>query len=173
MRPSRDQTGIDLAAVWARRGTCPRRRVGCVLFDADGYQLADGYNGVAAGLPHCTDHPCPGAGLLSGSGLDRCEAIHAEAAALLRCPDVRLIHTCYVTASPCVHCVKLLLGTTCRRIVFVEEYPHPEAERLWARAGREWVRFGAPVEVCDRPNCLAPQRNPMACADRRCYERKT
>ena len=61
-RPSRDATGIALAKVWATRGTCARRRVGAVLFDADGYQLAAGYNGPAAGEPHCTERPCPGAG---------------------------------------------------------------------------------------------------------------
>jgi dCMP deaminase len=140
VRPARDDTGIELASVWAERGTCARRRVGCVLFDADGYQLASGYNGPHAGAAHCTEHPCRGAGLPSGTGLDECEALHAEWNALARCADVRAIHTCYVTASPCVTCVKMLLGTGCRRIVFVEEYPHLEAKTRWLQAGREWVQ---------------------------------
>lgn len=141
MRITRDELGLELAAVWAKRGTCARRRVGCVLVDADGYQLSAGYNGPASGEAHCTEHPCPGAGLPSGTGLDKCEAIHAEANALLRCPDVRLIHTAYVTASPCVHCVKLLMNTGCRLIVFSERYAHDDTARtLWTKnAEREWI----------------------------------
>lgn len=141
VRPTRDETGLALARIWAERGTCARRQVGCVLFDADGYQLASGYNGPEAGAPHCIDEPCPGVAYRSGAGLDECVAIHAEQNALMSCADVRLIHTCYVTVSPCVACVKLLLGTGCRRIVFGEEYPHPEACRRWLAAGREWVQL--------------------------------
>lgn len=140
-RPSRDETGIALARVWAQRGTCVRRQVGCVLFDADGYQLSAGYNGPAAGEPHCVDHPCPGADFASGTGLDECVALHAEWGAIARCADIRRIHTCYVTSSPCVTCVKMLLGTGCQRIVFVELYPHPEAERMWVNNGRVWVQL--------------------------------
>lgn len=43
-------------ALWtAQRATCLRRRVGAVLLDAKGFVLATGYNGVAAGLPHCNE----------------------------------------------------------------------------------------------------------------------
>lgn len=140
-RPTRDETGLELAAVWAKRGTCARRKVGCVLFDADGYELSTGYNGPASGEPHCIDEPCRGVAFAPGEGLDECEALHAEWGAIARCPDIRRIHTCYVTASPCVTCVKMLLGTGCRRIVFVDEYPQPRARSLWERAGREWTKF--------------------------------
>lgn len=143
LRPNRDETGLELAAVWAKRGTCRRRKVGCVLFDADGYQLSAGYNGPASGEPHCVDFPCPGANLPSGSGLDECLALHAELNALSRCADVRLIDTCYVTCSPCVTCVRYLLNTACRRIVFEEEYPHPAARDRWLAAGRVWIQLAA------------------------------
>lgn len=83
-------------------------------------------------------HACPGANSPSGTNLDGCEAIHAEQNALLQCKDVHEIHTCAVTASPCITCVKLLLNTTCERIIFLEEYPHAAARELWERAGRSW-----------------------------------
>jgi hypothetical protein len=35
----------------------------------------------------------------------------------------------------------MLLGTGCKRIVFSEEYPHPEARDMWVESGREWVRI--------------------------------
>jgi dCMP deaminase len=133
-RLERDELGLRLALLWAERGTCARRKVGCVLFDVDGYQLSSGYNGPAAGQPHCIDSPCPGVDLPSGTGLSKCEAVHAEANALLRCGDPRRIHVCFVTASPCVDCVKLLLNTSCQRIVFVERYAHDaEAQALWTK----------------------------------------
>lgn len=156
MRPTRDETGLALAHVWAQRATCARRKVGCVLFDADGYQLSAGYNGPAAGEPHCVDHPCPGAGLPSGTGLDECEALHAEWNAVARCADVRLIHTCYVTSSPCVACAKILLGTGCRRVVFAEAYPQPRAELIWRNAGREWVQLPT-FEGSWQPMVTAPK----------------
>lgn len=169
MRPSKDQWGLELAKVVASRATCLRRQVGCVLVDARGRVLATGYNGVAAGQPHCNErvaqgmmisgvlnpqdlsnvvalvdypHACPGAQSPSGTNLDGCEAIHAEQNALLQCRDVDAIDACYCTASPCITCVKLLLNTSCSRIVFLEAYPHKAAEALWAKAGRAWQLLG-------------------------------
>lgn len=136
-RISRDDLGLRLAKTWALRSTCTRRAVGCVLVDVDGWPVGQGYNGPASKQPHCIDKPCRGAGLAPGTGLEACEAIHAEANALLRCSDVRAIHTAYVTHSPCLHCVKLLMNTGCKRIVFLERYAHDEdAQRLWIASGQ-------------------------------------
>lgn len=130
---------MDIALVTRRRATCARRQVGCVLLNERGHILATGYNGVAAGQPHCTDQNCPGAGLPSGQGLESCQAIHAEQNALLQCPDVYKIHTAIVTTAPCVTCTKLLLNTSCQRIVYFEDYPQAEAaKKLWVSAGRLW-----------------------------------
>ncbi len=152
MRPTRDQWALEVARVTAKRSTCLRRNVGCVLLDAKGHVLSTGYNGVASGLPHCNEpaswvgevkYPfaCEGAASPSGTNLDGCQAIHAEQNALLQCRDPYAIDTCYVTTSPCMTCVKLLLNTSCRRIVFSEAYPHKEAGELWTRAGRLWDHF--------------------------------
>lgn len=141
-RITRDQWGIQLAYVTSLRGTCARRKVGCVLMDSNGLVLSTGYNGVCRGAAHCIETPCPGANLPSGEGLDKCEAIHAEQNALLQCSNVRRIHTCYVTTSPCIHCVKLLLNTSCQRIVAATPYPHGEAVNMWMRDGRELIYLG-------------------------------
>jgi dCMP deaminase len=145
-RPSKDETFLEIARALARRSTCQRRAVGCVLVDARGQVLATGYNGVARGLPHCAHEEggvarvCSGAGLPSGVGLDACEAVHAEQNALLQCPDVFAVHTAYVTTAPCVTCAKLFLNTGCRRVVYRDAYPQLEAARdLLARAGIELV----------------------------------
>lgn len=173
MRITRDEWAMQLALTTAQRSTCCRRMVGAVLLNHAGHVLATGYNGVAAGLPHCNElgvkdtgrqffgkeqklleldpkdprsypNACSGAFSASGTNLDGCEAIHAEQNALLQCKDVREIHTCYCTASPCVTCTKLLLNTGCMRIVFIEEYPHPAARDLWVRAGRHWQQMLEP-----------------------------
>lgn len=87
-------------------------------------------------------HSCAGATLPSGQGLDNCQAIHAEQNALLQCRDVMTIHTCYVTTSPCLTCVKLLMNTSCKRIVFSEPYAHKDAALLWAKVpGGEWIEL--------------------------------
>ncbi len=137
-RISADEYFLEMAQLVAGRATCSRRKVGCVLVNERKHVIATGYNGNAAGQPHCIDHACPGAGLPSGTGLELCEAIHAEANALLQCRNVYEIDTAYVTASPCMHCVKLLLNTSCKRIIFIEEYSHPEAKNYWLKAGRLW-----------------------------------
>lgn len=153
MRLSRDEWALKLALLTAQRTTCCRRAVGCVLLNTRGHVLSTGYNGVAAGLPHCNDvdaayylsggrpHACSGWNAPSGMNLDGCQAIHAEQNALLQCRDVYAIHTAYVTASPCMTCVKLLLNTSCERIVYVEEYPHSAARDLWTGAGRSWEQL--------------------------------
>lgn len=54
-RISRDDWAMELALTTAKRSTCCRRQVGCVLLNSRGHVLSTGYNGVAAGLPHCNE----------------------------------------------------------------------------------------------------------------------
>ncbi len=141
MRPTRNEWFLDMAALVARRSTCARRSVGCVLVDVRGHVLSTGYNGRPQGFAHCNDGSlCPGVGAPTGSDLDLCEAVHAEQNALLQCPDVERIEVCYVTVSPCLTCVKLLLNTSCQRLVAAAPYAHEAAAReLWERGGRRWM----------------------------------
>lgn len=142
MRESRDTYFSKIALLVATRATCLRRKVGCVLVSSRGHVLATGYNGVPRGFPHCTDSPCGGHLAGSGGALDLCLATHAEQNALLQCRDIEAIDTCYTTTSPCIHCIKLLLNTGCRRIVFIEEYPHNKSQDLWqaAHPGNVWLK---------------------------------
>lgn len=137
MRIDRDTYFLEMAKLVAKRGTCARRQVGCVLVSGRHHVLATGYNGGAAGMSHCIEEPCPGAEKPSGSFLNECEAIHAEQNALLQCRDVYEIKTCYCTTAPCITCTKLLLNTSCTRIIFLEDYPS-SGQELWKKAGRYW-----------------------------------
>jgi dCMP deaminase len=145
-RISKDQLYLQIAELIATRGTCARRQVGCVLVDKHGRILSTGYNGVASGQPHCSDpaHRCSGARSPSGTDLALCQAIHAEQNAILYLSDPFSVDTAYLTDTPCESCIKLLLGTSCRRIVANRKYPHPEAINLWLNTGRElWIVDGS------------------------------
>lgn len=156
-RPTLDQYLMGVARLAATRTTCIRRGVGCVLANKRGHILAVGYNGVASGLPHCNEEhelkpyhegpsnrhlmperPYACSGYQLPPGQDSCEAVHAEQNALLQCRDPWEVETAYVTLSPCKACLKLLLNTGCKRIVFLEEHVDPLPKELWLKAGRVW-----------------------------------
>jgi dCMP deaminase len=147
-----DEYFIKMARLVSLRGACVRRQVGCILTNNLNHVLATGYNGRARGVNNCLEEPCIGAEMDSGMGLERCEAIHAEANALLQCKDVEKIKTAYCTTAPCIHCVKLLMNTSCTRIVFQDGYPHAkESERLWTSMPWHavWEQFPDQMEIFD------------------------
>lgn len=149
-RPTVDQTYMEIALIVSARSTCVRRKVGCVLVDEHNRILSTGYNGVASGHMHCIDSPCPGAKLSSGTGLDKCEALHAEQNAVLLLSDPYKVAIAYVTAFPCTSCMKLLLGTSCRRIVHLEEYAGAGDGLLWWQdRGRAVAQFHLPGKRVD------------------------
>ena len=120
----------------ADRSTCNRAKVGAV-FVRDKNILATGYNGAPAGLPHCLDVGC----LIyesrtpSGEIEENCfRCIHAEINAIaqaakngasIRDADI------YITHTPCIHCLKVLINTGIRRVFYEHEYKvHTLAELL-------------------------------------------
>lgn len=135
---------MAVARETAKNATCARRSVGCVLVNERNQILATGFNGPPRGLPHCTvESPCDRRALAAGTGLglDLCQAVHAEQNALLQCRDVEAIASCVCTTLPCLTCVKLLMNTSCRRIVFDDDYPaHRVAvTELWLASGRHLI----------------------------------
>lgn len=138
MRPDNDNFFIDIAKAVSKRATCGRRKVGAVLTDKNHQILATGYNSVAIGLPHCPDEQdCGGANQKSGNS-SKCIARHAEDVALMKCSDIYSIDTIYITTQPCSSCVRRLLDTACKTIVFKNDYPDADALVSWSDAGRTW-----------------------------------
>lgn len=134
----KDQVFLRMARELSELGTCARRKVGTIFVDSRHHILTSGYNGPAPGEPHCIDEPCPGAGCASGTGLDLCEAIHAEQNAIKELTKPDEVDTVYSTTSPCIHCVKMIAGTSAKRIVFAEAYPHSAAKDYWEKRGGIW-----------------------------------
>ena len=171
MRPTRDEWAMSVAMVTSKRATCKRRQVGCVILNERGHIISTGYNGVATGQPHCNEqtgfnfvygngidkskpltgqntgiigvygNACAGADSPSGTNLDACQAIHAEQNALLQCRNVFEIDTLYCTSEPCITCTKLLMNTSCRRVVFMTPYQHKASKVLWEKSGRIWEQI--------------------------------
>tara|TARA_Y100000310_G_scaffold6620_1_gene7429 strand:+ start:29 stop:478 length:450 start_codon:yes stop_codon:yes gene_type:complete len=122
-----DSYCLELAELVAKRATCQRRAVGCVLVDSQNHIVATGYNGVPINFLHCTDEPCAGVDYPSGEGLDECIAVHAEINALLQLrSDDNL--TCYLTTTPCVQCAKAICNSKIKRIVARTWYLQEKAE---------------------------------------------
>jgi len=128
----------SIALLAAKRSTCSRRQVGCVLVDESNHVLSTGYNGVPKNMSHCIDIPCKGANAKSGTELESCNAIHAEINAIAHCTNPKLIHSAYISVSPCIHCLKALLATPCQNLYFAEKYSHWEALELWILDGRNF-----------------------------------
>lgn len=155
-----DEYFLNISKAVSLRSTCIRRNVGCVITSKRNHILATGYNGVAPNQLHCNHesviqhvslevehvhhNACEGANSKSGENLDKCEAIHAEQNALLQCSNVWDTHTIYITTSPCMHCLKMIMRTTIKRIVFDEIYAkdYDKIRSMWLRIeGNQWINL--------------------------------
>ena len=129
-----DNYFLEIATIVAKRSTCLRRSVGCVLVDTQNHIVATGYNGVPKSFDHCLDSPCKGAFSESGTDLDLCRAIHAEVNAFLQLRSDDDL-TAYVTVTPCFSCAKMFANSYVKRIVAKELYVHEQALHLLWEAG--------------------------------------
>jgi dCMP deaminase len=111
----------------AERSTCLRAKVGAVIVRERSI-LATGYNGSPAGLPHCTDVGC----LIyesrtpDGDLEQNCyRTIHAEMNAITQAAkNGSAINDAdiYVTHTPCIHCMKVLINTGVRTVYYDRPY---------------------------------------------------
>lgn len=133
MRPTRDETAMEIAHVIAKQGTCDRLQVGAVIH-RQGRIVATGYNGVPSGLPHC-DHAHEQIEVGSDRG---CQiAVHAESNAIAFAAKHGLaIGGCDMTVThmPCVDCAKLIINAGISSVVFEHPYRKTEGIELLTRA---------------------------------------
>lgn len=119
-RPDWTNYFIELASVVAKRSTCNRKKVGCVL-TRDNRILATGYAGSIRGQPHCTDVGCDIDPTTSGC----VRSVHAEMNALAQAASHGVSTngaTAYITMSPCLWCFKTLVNSGIARFVYAEQY---------------------------------------------------
>ena len=143
-RKSWDAYFMELAKQVASRSTCTRRRVGAVATNKHHRILGTGYNGAPSGLKHCTKESCIRELLMipSGTQLDLCKAIHAEANIVLQLGERLTDATLYCTTQPCTSCLKLLMGAGIHRLVWEEFYPDKYSHALMFEYGIPFIRNG-------------------------------
>lgn len=111
----------------AERSTCNRAKVGAVIV-RDKNILATGYNGAPAGMPHCIDVGC----LIyqsktpDGDTEENCfRTIHAEINAIAQAAkngSTIKDASIYITHTPCIHCLKVLVNTGIKNIYYEKPY---------------------------------------------------
>ena len=113
---------MEIATVVATRSTCDRRHVGAVIV-RDKTILSTGYNGAPAGFPECDG---VGHQLVDVGGRPSCiRTAHAEANAIAQAARNGVAvegATVYTTSSPCYECMKLIVNSGIKHVVFGEEY---------------------------------------------------
>jgi len=146
MRQTWDEYFMTIAHQVATRSTCLRRQVGAVAVSASRRILGTGYNGALPGVRHCEETGClrEQMGIPSGQRQEMCRAQHAEANVC----NFAARHgmalegaTMYVTAQPCTMCVKAMVTSGIRRVVFDSDYPDALACDLAREAGMELIRY--------------------------------
>jgi len=139
-RLSWDQYFMTITRQVAERSTCTRAKVGAVIV-RDRSILATGYNGSPAGMPHCTDVGC----LIyesktpTGDTEQNCfRTIHAEINAIAQAAkngasikDAAI----YITHTPCIHCLKVLVNTGIRSIFYEKPYKLDTVSEIISHTG--------------------------------------
>ena len=126
-RPGWDRLFMTITREVASALDLSRAKVGAVIV-RDRSILATGYNGSPAGLPHCTEVGCLvyESRTPDGEIEQNCyRTIHAEINAIsqaarngaaIRDADI------YVTHTPCIHCLKVLINTGVRTVYYARPY---------------------------------------------------
>lgn len=132
-RPSFEDTFFDIAKVLARRSTCPRKKVGCVIVDDYNSIVSEGYNGAPSGMPQCSEDGC------IDEGGHCVRAVHAEinavAAAARRGASLKGCRA-YCTLLPCIQCAQALATAGVHHVFYDEAYEREEANTLRSLVGR-------------------------------------
>lgn len=110
---------MELAETYAKRSTCPRAHVGCVIV-ANKRVIGAGFNGAPSGVEHCESvSDCSESGHCLRS-------IHAEINAVIQaCKLAPMLvddSVAYVTHSPCYRCASILRQAGIRIVVYNKRY---------------------------------------------------
>ncbi|KKN88151.1 hypothetical protein LCGC14_0252230 [marine sediment metagenome] len=140
-----------VARLMARRATCARLKVGCVVADARLTAIYSiGYNGNYRGGPHACDREEPG----------NCGCLHAEDNALVKLRTEERGLVLFTTISPCTACAKRIVNQGNVETVWYQgRHRDEEAGVAILRAGGVEVRVlgsgtGAQAEEPELRLCL-------------------
>ncbi len=123
-RLTKDQLFLEVAALVAKRSTCSRLQVGCVLTDLHGENIWIGYNGGPRGGRNECRTGEPGA----------CGCVHAEANACIKAPGT-VEKIAYLTHAPCVTCAVMLVNARVTALHYFHEYRLRDGLHVFEEAG--------------------------------------
>lgn len=132
----------------AEASTC-RVKIGCVLVHKR-HIVGIGYVGSISGDVHCDEVGCllvdnHGERGSSETGKSCCRTVHAEANSVLKCAtrgsaEIGWLEA-YLTYSPCLDCLKLLLQIGVRKFIFKKNYKDVNRDlflaNLWSTVRNE------------------------------------
>ena len=126
-RPSWDDYFLEVAQAIAKRSTCDRGRIGCVIA-RNKQLLVTGYAGAPAGLPHCDEVGHQMKQLVHEDGIhtSHCmRTVHAEQNAICQAAKLGVSidgATIYLQMTPCRICAMLLINSGIKRVVCERKY---------------------------------------------------
>jgi len=137
---------MSVAHLISRRATCTRGHIGAVIV-RDHNILSTGYNGAPSGLPHCNETTCriyrsthP-----DGTVEENCvNTIHAEINAIAQAAKHGVSikdADIYITASPCIHCLKVLINVGIKTIYYDKPYKIDHISDLIRLSGVKLVQI--------------------------------
>jgi dCMP deaminase len=139
-RPRFEEIYMRFTLDLARRSTCRRLQVGCVITSDDFTRVyAVGYNGNVPGGKNDCD-------LLGEQAVGFCGCVHGESNAVIKCDaDKHAPKLVFCTHSPCVMCAKhlILLGGV-QRVLYGTPYRKTDALELLAAHRIEVVQLALP-----------------------------
>lgn len=142
VRPTWDDTCMEMLPALERRSTCYKYKVGMLLFDPTEKDIIKvGYNGAPHGKPHC-DVAVP---VLDG--LHHINCIHAETNGLLKAGTLAQGAHLYCTLTPCRRCAILCVQAKISRFVYRDHYNIDGnvdfifAQEYFADAGIELIQW--------------------------------
>ena len=109
-----DQFYMGLAFEIAKSSRAERLKVGAILVK-DGNIISFGYNGTPKGF----DNAC------EIDGYTKPEVLHAESNAITKCAKSTMSSdgaTLYTTDSPCFECVKLIIQSGIKKVVYARSF---------------------------------------------------
>jgi dCMP deaminase len=123
-RPSWDDYFKEIVCVTAKRSSCNRLNVGCILVK-DKRIIAQGYNGFLPGCPHKS---------IIRDNHEQ-STVHAEQNTIADCAKRTvscLGSTAYITHYPCINCAKILLASGINEIKYINDYKNDELVDIFA-----------------------------------------
>ncbi len=137
IRPTKDESFMEIAQAVSMRSTCLRRRYGAVIVSKDGRIVSTGYNGAPRCRQNCTDlRVClrDKLKIRPGTHYELCRSVHAEANAIINGNPLDIVGgTLYLAGTdaktgeasiqnrPCAMCERLILNAQLARVVLRDQ----------------------------------------------------